>query len=106
MIRFSDYLFIYFLLFLFNKDACLQASCNHGTCINEGTSYRCECHRGYEGSVCDRQVDPCSNFVCYNGGTCVVQQDNQPMCHCTHGYRGPNCYESDGMFREMKRHAF
>ena len=72
-------------------------SCNYGTCINEGTSYRCECHRGYEGPACDRQIDPCSNFVCYNGGSCVVQQDNQPMCQCAHGYRGPNCYESDGM---------
>ncbi|CAF3883981.1 unnamed protein product [Rotaria sp. Silwood2] len=76
-------------------DACARVSCNHGTCINEGASYRCECHRGYEGSACDRQIDPCSNFVCYNGGVCHVQQDNQPMCRCAHGYRGPNCYESD-----------
>ncbi|CAF4532400.1 unnamed protein product [Rotaria sp. Silwood1] len=76
-------------------DACARVSCNHGTCINEGASYRCECHRGYEGSACDRQIDPCSNFVCYNGGVCHIQQENQPMCRCAHGYRGPNCYESD-----------
>ncbi|CAF3881254.1 unnamed protein product, partial [Rotaria sordida] len=80
---------------LTSADACARVSCNHGTCINEGTSYRCECHRGYEGTACDRQIDPCSNFVCYNGGVCHIQQDNQPMCRCTQGYRGPNCYESD-----------
>ncbi|CAF2788344.1 unnamed protein product [Rotaria sp. Silwood2] len=85
-------------------DACARVSCNHGTCINEGASYRCECHRGYEGSACDRQIDPCSNFVCYNGGVCHVQQDNQPMCRCAHGYRGPNCYESDGMFDPCLRY--
>lgn len=88
--------FIIFLLCSSSEDPCARASCNHGTCLNEGASYRCECHRGYEGSACDRQIDPCSTFVCYNGGACVAQQDNQPVCQCAPGYRGPNCYESDG----------
>jgi Notch-like protein len=88
---------LFFSSFWIYKDACAKASCNYGTCINEVTSYRCECHRGYEGAACDRQIDPCANFVCYNEGVCIVQQDYQPMCQCAHGYRGPNCYESDGM---------
>jgi len=32
------------------------------------------------------------------------------MCQCAHGYRGPNCYESDGMcvhiYIYMNKHAF
>ncbi|CAF4222241.1 unnamed protein product, partial [Rotaria sp. Silwood2] len=73
---------------------CTRVSCNYGTCISEGTSYRCQCHQGYEGSACDRQIDLCSNFACYNGGLCRIQE-NQPMCQCTLGYRGTNCYEVD-----------
>ncbi|CAF4513975.1 unnamed protein product, partial [Rotaria magnacalcarata] len=75
--------------------ACARVSCNYGSCVNEGASYRCDCQRGYEGSACDQQIDPCLNFVCYNGGLCLVQNTNQPMCQCAQGYRGPNCYESD-----------
>lgn len=85
------------LFFFISKDACARVSCNHGTCINEGTSYRCECQRGYEGAVCDRQIDPCSSFVCYHGGVCHVQE-TQPACQCAPGYRGANCYEADGTF--------
>jgi len=80
------------------KDACARVSCNYGTCINEGTSYRCECQRGYEGAACDRPIDPCSSFVCYNGGVCYTQEYNQPVCQCAPGYRGTNCYEIDGMW--------
>lgn len=61
-----------------------------------GTSYRCECQRGYEGSACDRQIDPCASFVCYNGGACLVQESYHPVCQCTPGYRGANCYETEG----------
>lgn len=86
---------IHFSLF---KDACARVSCNYGTCINEGTSYRCECHQGYEGATCDRMIDPCSNFVCYNGGICRFESDNRPYCQCAQGFRGANCYESDGTF--------
>ncbi len=90
------YFFVVVILYFFiSKDACARVSCNYGTCINEGTSYRCECHRGYEGSACDRYIDPCSSFVCYHGGACHIQ-DNQPVCQCALGYRGVNCYETDG----------
>lgn len=78
-------------------DACARVSCNYGTCISQGTSYRCECQQGYEGPACDRPINLCSNFVCYNGGVCHMQEYNQPMCQCTLGYRGANCYEVDGM---------
>ncbi len=90
-------IFFYVIFYIFiSEDACARVSCNYGTCINAGTSYRCECQRGYEGSVCDRQIDLCASFVCYNGGVCNIQENNRPVCQCTHGYRGANCYDIDG----------
>jgi len=96
----SSFFFFVILSFFISEDACARVSCNYGTCINEDTSYRCECQRGYEGAACDRQIDPCASFVCYHGGVCHVQQNNEPVCQCAHGYRGANCYEADGTFAE------
>ncbi|CAF4406810.1 unnamed protein product, partial [Rotaria magnacalcarata] len=63
------------------KDACTRVSCNYGRCVNEGASYRCQCDPGYEGSVCDRQIDLCASFTCYNGGRCHLD-GHRPLCQC------------------------
>ncbi|CAF4454927.1 unnamed protein product, partial [Didymodactylos carnosus] len=75
-------------------DICSQTNCNYGTCINEPDGqYRCECLSGYEGRNCERQVDPCLSYACYNEGVCIVQ-NGQPLCRCTYGYTGHDCSQT------------
>ena len=33
--------------------------------------------------ACDRQIDLCSSFVCYNEGVCHLQEYNRPVCQCS-----------------------
>ena len=39
----------------------------------------------------------CENFVCGNGGTCIIR-DNQPTCRCVVGYKGGECEQSKPVF--------
>ncbi|XP_078667248.1 uncharacterized protein LOC144909067 [Branchiostoma floridae x Branchiostoma belcheri] len=65
---------------------------NHGvcsTCFNDSYSF-CSCQAGYEGDLCNIDIDECASNPCQNGGTC---QDgvNSYHCHCQVGYGGENC---------------
>ena len=37
---------------------------------------------GYEGVVCDRKNDTCTNKVCQHGGQCFVDVLGDPFCVC------------------------
>lgn len=35
--------------------------------------------------------DPCASKPCYNGGTCVKENQNSFSCKCPSSYSGPSC---------------
>ena len=35
--------------------------------------------------------DVCSNYICQNGGKCIVTSDNKPQCECVSPYMGMSC---------------
>ncbi|CAF0830256.1 unnamed protein product [Didymodactylos carnosus] len=86
---------------------------NQGTCIQEHQSYRCICAKGFQGILCDERDgqlqqrilcerdsssvaafgELCLKHQCYNGGTCLVKQDDnsKPTCSCVDGWQGADC---------------
>ncbi|XP_076303298.1 cell polarity complex component crumbs isoform X3 [Lasioglossum baleicum] len=75
-------------------NACALNPCkNNGTCTPMPRSRRefvCECPPGFEGKVCDINVDDCVDVVCPDGRICVDGIAGYE-CKCHEGYRDPNC---------------
>jgi len=67
---------------------CVGIDCGeHGTCVAGGI---CECDLGYEGELCEIEIDECDPNPCLNGGTCTdLIADYE--CACIDGYIGDNC---------------
>jgi len=63
---------------------------NGGTCKDVGTSYRCQCRTGYEGSHCELDVDECASQPCRNGARCH-NLVGRYSCDCPPGYQGTSC---------------
>ncbi len=50
----------------------------------------CECDDGYEGEICDAEINECDPEPCLNGGTCAdLLADYE--CTCIDDYFGKNC---------------
>ncbi|XP_076660402.1 cell polarity complex component crumbs isoform X2 [Halictus rubicundus] len=75
-------------------NACALNPCkNNGNCTLLSRSRRefvCECPPGFEGKVCDINVDDCVDVICPDGKICVDGIDGHE-CKCLEGYRDPNC---------------
>lgn len=56
-------------------------------------NYSCECPIGFAGEFCERDIRPCSNFVCMNNATCDESKVNplEFKCICQTGYEGTFC---------------
>ncbi|CAC5398487.1 Fibropellin-3 [Mytilus coruscus] len=66
--------------------ACDKVNCINGTC-SDG---KCICETGFEGSLCQHNIDNCKDMPCQHGGTCT-DMINSYDCHCATGYDGDNC---------------
>ncbi|XP_063711376.1 neurogenic locus notch homolog protein 1-like [Symsagittifera roscoffensis] len=78
-----------------NFNACeVIRPCKHSSeCTPTGdNSYRCECDHGYHGTNCEK-FDPCHAQPCFNGGSCVLQDDKMGYftCDCILPYYGTRC---------------
>ncbi|XP_071965811.1 uncharacterized protein [Antedon mediterranea] len=71
---------------------CLEFPCNHGDCVNEKSSYRCQCYTGWKGDECEQDINECSESLtpCGNNGTCA-NTDGSYKCTCDDGWMGENC---------------
>ena len=51
----------------------LALNCQNGvTCVVSDGSFLCNCTAGYEGPLCETDIDECTaNNPCQNGATCV-----------------------------------
>ena len=61
--------------------------CHEGSCIVVNASLACLCHPGYEGELCDLDIDECASGPCQNNATCVNGVD-EFKCSCKGGYTG------------------
>ncbi|XP_066022877.1 uromodulin-like [Pocillopora verrucosa] len=84
-----------------SKNACDESSqCqNNATCLAGFTlkGYRCMCPPGFEGELCERDVDECKgNDSCHENANCSNTIGSH-ICDCQPGYtgNGQNCTDID-----------
>ncbi|KAM3842788.1 protein jagged-2-like, partial [Diretmus argenteus] len=74
---------------------CVSSPCkNGGTCIDGINSFQCFCPDGWEGNLCDVDVNECSRNPCQNGGRCVDLL-NDFYCHCIDNWKGKTCHSRE-----------
>jgi hypothetical protein len=64
---------------------------NNGTCSLAGDE--CLCETGFEGALCEEDVDDCTTIPCFNNATCADVGTNAFTCTCASGYTGTLCDE-------------
>uniref|UniRef100_A0A915KT56 Uncharacterized protein n=1 Tax=Romanomermis culicivorax TaxID=13658 RepID=A0A915KT56_ROMCU len=70
-------------------DFCHGIECkNGGTCLNDESSYKCECDENHTGSHCETY---CPASLCQNDAKCMADDQSKPFCECLPGYTGARC---------------
>ncbi|XP_035514096.1 versican a, partial [Morone saxatilis] len=73
--------------------SCSQNIClNGGSCYKRGSISTCSCAPGYNGDLCETDIDECQSNPCRNGGTCVDGLASF-TCVCLPSYSGLHCEE-------------
>ncbi|CAM4647749.1 unnamed protein product [Lepidochelys olivacea] len=71
-------------------DVCASSPClNAGTCEDLFNSFRCACIAGWEGPLCESNIDDCKSSPCIHGDCVDSVADFQ--CDCFRGYIGKKC---------------
>ena len=79
-----------------NEATCTQTT--DGT-IAAPNAYHCDCPVGYEGLICDQDINECDSDPCQNEAACTETNDgitptpNAYHCECPDGYQGKDCSE-------------
>ena len=68
----------------------MPAGTNGGDCVDGVASFTCECPAGYEGDLCEVNINDCADAPCANGGDCVDGVASF-TCECPAGYEGDLC---------------
>ena len=67
---------------------CFNHEChNGGFCSNPQEEFNCECPIGFEGDVCQVNIDDCVDHQCVDGSSCM-DLINDYKCICPPGYQG------------------
>nr|XP_033495310.1 cubilin [Epinephelus lanceolatus] len=69
--------------------------CVNGQCVTTTSApgYMCNCNPGWQGPLCDQNINECLSNPCQNGGTCT-DGINGFTCTCTAQWTGPLCQTS------------
>ncbi|MEQ9651742.1 MAG: fibrinogen-like YCDxxxxGGGW domain-containing protein [Sandaracinaceae bacterium] len=70
----------------------LEPCLNGGTCDDSSGTISCICAPGYEGDLCEVDIDDCADAPCQNDGTCIDEVDGF-TCDCPDGWAGDTCEE-------------
>ena len=63
---------------------CIHSIYFLGSCVDEVNSYRCECVVGFNGTLCEHNIDDCVSHTCNNYSLCQDGVDNY-TCVCKPG---------------------
>lgn len=67
---------------------CDTNKCTNGaTCVDVWNEYTCNCPVGFNGSLCENNIDDCVGHECLNGAFCLDGIANY-TCQCLPGYTG------------------
>ncbi|CAH1226137.1 NOTCH2 [Branchiostoma lanceolatum] len=71
---------------------CENVPCTSILCLNGGTCLngRCRCQPGFQGHLCQLDIDECVLSPCLNNAECVNEVPGY-SCHCHPGFMGINC---------------
>lgn len=69
---------------------CNSRCFNGASCLTNG---ECLCAPGFAGDRCQlkRFTSECGSFLCLNGGTCFINNQNEYSCSCSSSFTGKNC---------------
>ncbi|KAM4695997.1 protein crumbs homolog 2 [Rhinophrynus dorsalis] len=71
-------------------DVCSEKPCLHdGKCQDLFNTFSCACKTGWEGHLCELNIDDCKSNPCIHGSCADLEADYQ--CSCVAGYTGRNC---------------
>ncbi|XP_071981648.1 protein crumbs homolog 2 isoform X2 [Engystomops pustulosus] len=71
-------------------DVCSDTPCQHGgQCQDLFHAFRCACAAGWEGALCERNIDDCKSNPCAHGSCHDLVNDYR--CDCLSGFTGKNC---------------
>uniref|UniRef100_A0A3Q3SP49 Crumbs cell polarity complex component 2 n=1 Tax=Mastacembelus armatus TaxID=205130 RepID=A0A3Q3SP49_9TELE len=68
-----------------------QPCLNEGVCLDQFYEFNCSCSSGWEGALCEKEINECSSGPCVYGSCKDLLADYQ--CDCEPGYTGKNCQE-------------
>ncbi|XP_027890839.1 protein crumbs homolog 1-like [Xiphophorus couchianus] len=66
-----------------------QPCLNQGLCQDQFNEFNCSCSPGWEGNLCEKEINECSSAPCVYGSCTDLMADYQ--CTCDPGYDGINC---------------
>ena len=69
---------------------CDSGPCSFGTCVLDGSTWRCLCAPGWTGIQCKDGINECLSNPCLNAGVCI-DGINEYRCVCLTGFTGANC---------------
>ncbi|XP_025019229.1 protein crumbs homolog 2 [Python bivittatus] len=72
-------------------DVCSSNPCHHaGSCLDLFNAFSCACRPGWEGPLCETNVDDCKSSPCLHGE--CVDQEGDFQCVCKRGFIGKRCH--------------
>lgn len=66
-----------------------QPCLNKGVCQDQFNEFNCSCSPGWEGELCEMEINECSSSPCVYGTCKDLMADYE--CNCEPGYEGKNC---------------
>ena len=70
-------------------DHCTPDPCDHGACSGLDEGFECDCEDGWEGDLCDQDIDDCASEPCVHGECSDAVNDY--TCACEEGASGTDC---------------
>uniref|UniRef100_A0A3Q4B3V1 Uncharacterized protein n=1 Tax=Mola mola TaxID=94237 RepID=A0A3Q4B3V1_MOLML len=68
-----------------------QPCLNLGVCQDQFNEFNCSCSAGWEGKLCETEINECSSGPCVHGACKDLLADYQ--CDCEPGYTGKDCQD-------------